>query len=71
MADIIPLENIERRIVLIRGEKVMVDTDLAVMYGVSTKVLNQAVKRNFDAIRQLMAPPEKKRRKIGFQGKKE
>jgi hypothetical protein len=48
MADIIPLEKIEQRLILIRGEKVMLDTDLAVMYGVSTKVLNQAVKRNKD-----------------------
>ena len=37
---------IERAILLIRGEKVMLDTDLAVIYGVSTKALNQAVKRN-------------------------
>jgi len=39
-------ERIERAILLIRGEKVMLDTDLAVIYGVSTKALNQAVKRN-------------------------
>lgn len=37
---------IERTILLIRGEKVMLDADLAVIYGVSTKALNQAVKRN-------------------------
>jgi hypothetical protein len=43
---IIPLERIERSILLIRGEKVMLDLDLAVIYGVETKVLNQAVKRN-------------------------
>src|SRR5438067_6303873 len=49
MADkrsIIPLERIERTILLIRGERVIVDADLAVLYGVSTKALNQAVKRN-------------------------
>jgi len=43
---IIPLERIERSILLIRGEKVMLDLDLAAIYGVTTKVLNQAVKRN-------------------------
>lgn len=43
---LIPLERIERAILLIRGEKVMLDSDLAELYGVSTKVLNQAVKRN-------------------------
>ena len=37
---------IERRILLIRGQKVMLDVDLAGLYGVPTKVLNQAVKRN-------------------------
>ncbi len=43
---LIPLERTERSILLIRGEKVMPDTDLAELYGVETKVLNQAVKRN-------------------------
>ena len=38
----------ERCIVLIRGQRVMLDADLAVLYGVSTRVLNQAVKRNRD-----------------------
>jgi len=37
---------IEDRIFLIRGHKVMLDRDLAKLYGVRTKVLNQAVKRN-------------------------
>ena len=39
-------EIIESRIFLIRGQKVMVDRDLATLYQVGTKVLNQAVKRN-------------------------
>ena len=39
-------EVIERKILLIRGKKVMVDYDLATLYQVSTKVLNQTVKRN-------------------------
>jgi phage regulator Rha-like protein len=45
-AIVIPIERIERSILLIRGEKVMLDADLAEIYGVTTKVLNQAVKRN-------------------------
>ena len=43
---IIPTERIERRILLIRGQKMILDADLAVLYGVPTTVLNQAVKRN-------------------------
>jgi hypothetical protein len=39
-------EAIERRIHLVRGQKVMLDKDLAELYGVPTKVFNQAVKRN-------------------------
>src|SRR5205814_3586599 len=38
--------QVERRILLIRGQKVMLDTDLAKLYGVPTKSLNLAVKRN-------------------------
>lgn len=38
----------EQRILLIRGEKVIVDTDLAEFYGVATKRLNEQVKRNRD-----------------------
>jgi len=46
MNNLIPSEVIERKIYLIRGQKVMLDKDLAVLYGVKTKKLNQAVKRN-------------------------
>jgi ORF6N domain len=46
--DLLPVEAIERRIVLIRGQKVMLDSALAELYQVPTKVLNQAVKRNLD-----------------------
>lgn len=42
----VPQEVIEQKISLIRGKKVMIDKDLAELYGVQTKVLNQAVKRN-------------------------
>jgi hypothetical protein len=45
---LIPIERIERSILLIRGQKVMLDRDLASLYGVTTKVLNQAVKRHKD-----------------------
>jgi len=40
------VQRVERRILLIRGEKVMLDSDLAALYGVSTGALNQAVRRN-------------------------
>jgi len=43
---LIPVERIEGAILLIRGEKVMLDADLAALYGVETRVLIQAVKRN-------------------------
>lgn len=42
----IPIERVERAILLIRGEKVMLDKDLAKLYGVTTKRLNEQVKRN-------------------------
>lgn len=43
---LIPVERIERSILLLRGQKVMLDSDLAELYGVEIRVLNQAVKRN-------------------------
>ena len=46
MTDIVPIETIERRIFHLRSEKVMIDRHLAEMYGVETRILNQAVKRN-------------------------
>ena len=42
----ISVESVASKILFIRGEKVLLDRDLAVMYGVTTKVLNQAVRRN-------------------------
>ena len=45
---VIPLEAIESKILLIRGKKVMLDRDLAVLYGVETKRLNEQVKRNIE-----------------------
>ena len=44
--EIVPASRIARSIYLLRGQKVMLDFDLAALYGVPTKVLNQAVKRN-------------------------
>jgi hypothetical protein len=46
MKALLPSERIERAILLIRGHKVMLDTDLAHLYGVTTKRLNEQVKRN-------------------------
>ena len=40
------MERIEKAILFVRGERVMLDSDLAELYGVETKALNQAVKRN-------------------------
>jgi ORF6N domain-containing protein len=42
----VPVESIERRIYLIRGQKVMLDADLAELYHVATRALNQQVRRN-------------------------
>ena len=46
--DIIPVERIAETIFLLRGQKVMLDVDLAQLYGVPTGHLNRAVKRNAD-----------------------
>lgn len=45
---LIPIGSIATRILFIRGQKVMIDADLAELYGVETKALNQAVKRNME-----------------------
>ena len=46
MSKIIIVEQIERKIYFMRGMKVMLDRDLAELYGVSTKRLNEQVRRN-------------------------
>jgi len=46
METLVPVEVIEKKILLIRGQKVMLDADLAELYGVETFNLNKAVKRN-------------------------
>ena len=45
---VIPSERVISKIFLIRGKKVMTDKDLAELYGVETRILNQAVKRNIE-----------------------
>ena len=46
MKALVPLEVIEQKILLIKGQKVMLDSDLAALYGVTTKRLNEQVRRN-------------------------
>ena len=46
MGDLIPTERIANAILFLRGQKVMLDGDLAMLYGVVTGALNQAVRRN-------------------------
>lgn len=48
VSSLVPVERIESRILFIRGEKVMLDADLAGLYGVETRALVQAVKRNIE-----------------------
>jgi hypothetical protein len=46
--EIIPVSRVAQAIRVLRGERVLLDSDLALLYGVETRVLNQAVKRNGD-----------------------
>ena len=46
--DLVPIERIQQTIILMRDQKVILDADLAALYGVETKVLLQAVKRHKD-----------------------
>jgi hypothetical protein len=48
MSALVLVERIERMILLVRGEKAILDRDLAVLYGVEVGALNRAVKRNLD-----------------------
>jgi len=66
MTELVPVELIESKIYLLRGIKVMLDRDLAELYGVETIVLNQAVSRNMERFRFLFdqACPVKFRRTI-------
>jgi hypothetical protein len=47
-ASVVPVEHLERAIRLLRGEKIILDADLASLYGVKTRTLVQAVKRNLE-----------------------
>jgi len=46
MKSLVPIEVIEKKILLVGGQKVMLDSDLAALYGVTTKRLNEQVRRN-------------------------
>lgn len=46
MPRLVPIERIESKILLLRGKKVMLDRDLAVLYGIETKQLKRQVNRN-------------------------
>ena len=48
MTELLPVERIEKRILLLRGHKVMLDSDLAELYGVLTKQLTRQVRRNIE-----------------------
>jgi hypothetical protein len=48
--EVIPVERIKTKILLLRGQKVMLDRDLAALYDVPTKVLKQAVRRNMERL---------------------
>ena len=53
---LVPVEIIQNKIYLIRGRKVMLDFDLALLYNVETKVLIQAVKRNLRSVGSHIKP---------------
>ena len=48
MKELVPVERITSKIYFIRGQRVMLDRDLAELYGVETRALKQAVRRNRD-----------------------
>jgi len=48
MNNIISYEEVEKRVLTIRGQQVLIDRDVAELYGVETKAVNQAVKNNPD-----------------------
>ena len=48
--EIIPIARVAQSILHLRGEKVILDRDLAILYSVETRVLNQAVKRNMESV---------------------
>jgi len=65
MRTLVPIRRIGRSILIIRGQKVMLDADLGDLYGVPTKVLNQAVKRNKERFPDDFMFRLSKREKVG------
>jgi hypothetical protein len=51
--DLIPLQRVEKTILFIRGQNVILDADLARLYGTTTKRLNEQVKRNHDRFQEI------------------
>jgi len=66
MPTLIPQEVIEQKIFLIRGKKVMLDRDLAELYGVETKYLNRQVRRNIQRFPEEFSFRLNKQEKIGL-----
>ena len=64
MKGLIPVEVIERKIYLIRGQKVMLDSDLAELYGVEIRRLNEQVKRNIRRFRLTLCFSFRKKRPL-------
>lgn len=54
----VAIDTLSERIHLVRGQRVMLDADLAELYGVATKVLNQAITGLSNASRQLTSAPQ-------------
>jgi len=48
MNEVVPIKNLINKIIFLRGHKVMLDSDLAELYGAETKMLKRAVRRNID-----------------------
>ena len=48
MSEIIKYEDVEKRVVIIQGQQVLLDKDVAELYGVETKRINEAVKKNLE-----------------------
>ena len=61
MEKLITVEKIESKIFQIRGKRVMLDKDLAELYGAETRILNQSVKRNIKRFPDDFIPPAKHR----------
>ena len=76
--ELIPRPALQKRILVVRESHVMLDEDLAELYGVETRRLVEQVKRNIDrfpddfmfqlssALRQLISPPPRPKRRVGF-----